>query len=46
MMRSNERASGMPCDMPLLPEVIDSLMDLCFSEPEIESLEEWRDGRR
>lgn len=49
MMRSNDRASGIPWDMPLLPEVIDSLMDFCFSAPESESRDEalaTREGRR
>lgn len=47
MMRSKDRASGMPWLMQELLEVIDSLIDFRFSSPFIESRnDETRDGRR
>lgn len=49
MMRSKERASGMPWDIPLLPEWTDSSMDFCLLSPENEAADEageTRAGRR
>lgn len=49
MMRSKERASGIPLETALLPELTDSLTDFCFASPEMESREEmWEtcEGRR
>lgn len=40
MMRSKERASGMPWDMPLEPDLTDSWMDFCLSTPESEPCDE------
>jgi len=36
-IRSNDRASGIPWMVPVLPEVKDSSMDFCFSSPLNES---------
>lgn len=50
MMRSNDKASGIPLLMQELHESMESLIDLCFSSPLIESLESLEDvtceGRR
>lgn len=40
MIRSKERASGMPWDMPLEPDLTDSSMDCCLSVPESEPRDE------
>jgi len=40
MMRSKDKASGMPADELELPDVMESLIDFCFSSPLIEALEE------
>lgn len=37
MMRSKDKASGMPLLMFELPDTMDSLMDGCFSLPLMES---------
>lgn len=40
MMRSKDRASGIPALMHELPELMESLMDFCFSSPLSESRED------
>jgi len=45
MMRSNERASGIPWDIPLLLDFMDSLMEFCLSAPDTDSVEEIRETR-
>jgi len=40
MMRSKERASGIPWDMPLLPEWTESRIDFCFDSPEMDEVDD------
>jgi hypothetical protein len=44
-MRSKERASGIPWDMPLDPDLIESWIDFCLVSPEMEAAEEGRETR-
>jgi hypothetical protein len=49
MMRSKDSASGIPCDMPLLPDRTESWMDFSLTSPKTDDVEEGRDtwaGRR